>query len=87
MSKIEIASPFDIFFWRPWVIAWVKQVYSRGAMAYLAVKQYALGVAGLFGHIIKFLQKYQKTDDAIVFPTHKLPQNQVFSPFACIFVI
>ena len=51
----------------------LKQVYSRGAIAYLAIKQYALGVAGLFGHIIKFLLNYQKTDDAILFPTHKLP--------------
>ena len=42
-------------------------------MAYLAIKQYALGVAGLLGQIIKFLLNYQKTDDAIVFPTHKLP--------------
>ena len=46
---------------------------AGGAMAYLAIKQYALGVAGLFGHIIKFLLNYLKTDDAILFPTHKLP--------------
>ena len=46
-------------------------MYSRGAMAYLAIKQYALGVAGLFDHIIKFLLK--KPDDSILFPTHKLP--------------
>ena len=48
-------------------------MYSRGAIAYLAIKQYALGVAGQFDNIMKFLFNYQKTDDAIVFPTHKLP--------------